>query len=324
MEHSIHNLLKQFAWEPNIENESKWKRHETYLLVGMGGSHLQGDIFQTIAPGFNLSVHQDYGLPPWPLDTLKKTLVIASSYSGNTEETLSAFQEAVERRIPVAALSIGGKLLTLAKEQTVPYVQIPDTGIQPRAALGFTFKALAKLVGRDDIVHEAAALTQRLEASDLEKEGKELAETLRGKIPVIYASNKNYSIAYNWKIKFNETAKIPAFYNLFPELNHNEMTGFDVVDSTRSLSEKFSFLFLKDSDDHPRIQKRMGILQGLFDERGLPVRILELREGSRLSKVFSSLLLGDWVSYHLAEYYGVEPEQVPMVEEFKKLMQRNN
>ncbi|MEK7542314.1 MAG: SIS domain-containing protein, partial [Patescibacteria group bacterium] len=232
------------------------------------------------------------------------------------------FEESRKNGYPVAAISTGGELLILANQHKVPYIQLGDTGIQPRSALGFTFKALAKMVGRNDVVQEATkvgeALVQR--AGALELEGKALAEKLQGKIPIVYASNKNYSIAYNWKIKFNETAKIPAFYNVFPELNHNEMAGFDVADSTRELCDKFHFLFLIDTTDHARIRKRMNVLEKQLRERGFQVEMVSLGEGSMLDKIFGSLLLADWTAFYAAKLYGRNPEKVPMIEEFKKLI----
>lgn len=320
MEEAIRNFPKQFEWEPNIENADRWKPLGKYLICGMGGSHLQGDVFQAAYPGFDLSVYQDYGLPNWPADVLKQTLVIVSSYSGNTEETVSGFQEAMQKGYPVAAISTGGKLIDLAKQHGVPYIQMPDTGIQPRSALGFSFKALAKMVGRNDIVEQAAQVGKQLErqAQDFEKAGKQMAEWLEGAVPVVYASNKNYAIAYNWKIKFNETGKIPAFYNVFPELNHNEMNGFDVSDSTRELAEKFHFIFLKDTEDHERVQKRMEVLQNQLMDRKFKVNILALAGDSALAKIFSSLLIADWTALYVARHYNRDPEQVPMIEEFKK------
>ncbi|OGN07251.1 MAG: bifunctional phosphoglucose/phosphomannose isomerase [Candidatus Wildermuthbacteria bacterium RIFCSPLOWO2_01_FULL_48_29] len=322
MEEAIRNFPKQFEWEPKIVNAEKWKSLGKYILCGMGGSHLQGDIFQNAVPGFDLAVHQDYGLPRWRDDVLKQTLIIVSSYSGNTEEAISSFDEALRNGYPVAALSTGGDLLIRANQHKVPYIEIPDTGIQPRNSLGFTFKALAKMVGRDDVVEEATAVGKELEvnAARFEEIGKQIAEKLKGKIPLIYASNKNYSIAYNWKIKFNETAKTPAFYNLFSELNHNEMNGFDITDSTRELCDKFHFLFLIDTIDHVRIRKRMDVLERQLRERGFSVETISLGAGSMLQKIFSSLLTADWAAFQLATLYGRDPEQVPMIEEFKKLI----
>lgn len=305
-----------------IENEGNLARTGMYLLCGMGGSHLQGDILQSVDPSVGLTLWQDYGLPSWSERKLKETLIIASSYSGNTEETISAFEEAIQKGYPVAAISTGGEVLSRAKHYGVPYIQIPDTRIQPRSALGFAFKALIKMVGREDLARQAAELAQRLQARmrELEEQGKTLAEKLKGYIPVVYASNRNHSVAYNWKIKFSETGKIPAFSNVFPELNHNEMNGFDVSDSTRELCGKFHFILLKDADDQPKIQKRMEIVERLYRERKLPVTSVQLQGSSVLEKVFSSLLLADWAAYDIALHYKREPEQVAMVEEFKKLI----
>ena len=139
-------------------------------------------------------------------------------------------------------------------------------------------------------------------------------------MPIIYSSFKNGSLAQNWKIKFNETTKISAFCNVFPELNHNEMTGFDLVDKTKHLSDKFHFIFMRDSKDNPRIIKRMEITKKLFEDRGFGVEYVDISGENVWHKIFSTLLVADWTSFHLAKHYGTAPEQVPMVEEFKKLI----
>ena len=320
MEEAIRNFAKQFEYEPEIKNAEKLGEFEKFVLVGMGGSHLQGEILQAVCPALDLVVHRDYGLPKLSENILKNSLFVASSYSGNTEETISAFEEAIEKGYPVAVSSIGGTLIELAKQHEVPYVQIPDTGIQPRSALGFTFKVLAKLTGQEEALREAATLASQLAPEDYEEQGKKLAATLKGRVPVIYSSRRNEAVAYNWKIKCNETGKIPAFYNVFPELNHNEMTGYDVTDSTRSLVENFHFVFLKDNEDHPRIQKRMEVLEKQLSRRGLSVEVVNLEGPTQLFKIFSSLLLADWTAFYTAWQYERDPEQVPMIEEFKKLI----
>jgi glucose/mannose-6-phosphate isomerase len=259
----------------------------------------------------------DYGLPA-RVET--DTLVIASSYSGNTEETISAYEEARRQNLPLAALAVGGKLIAMAKRDGVPYVQMPNTGIQPRSALGFSLRALLALMGQEQLLAESARLEHSLDAEALQAGGEALAAKLAGRMPVIYASQRNYAVAYNWKIKFNETGKIPAFMNAVPELNHNEMTGFDVTDASRELSERFAFVLLKDEGDHSRVQKRMDILERLYQERGLMVEALPLTGASRIHAVFASLLLADWAAVATAAHYGLESEQVPMVEEFKKLI----
>ncbi|MFA5937162.1 MAG: SIS domain-containing protein, partial [Candidatus Paceibacterota bacterium] len=153
-----------------------------------------------------------------------------------------------------------------------------------------------------------------------EEIGKTLAQKIKNYVPIVYASSRNLSLVYNWKIKLNETGKIPAFYNVLPELNHNEMTGFDVKDSTEELSNKFYFLILKDKEDNSKILKRIDVLEKLYKDRNLEVETIEIKGENIWEKIFSSLLLADWTAYYTALEYKQDPEQVPMVEEFKKLI----
>jgi len=320
MHETIKNFAQQFKYEPKINGQLQLGGVKTFIAVGMGGSHLAADILNNYDPIFNIIIHKNYGLPALPNDVLRSGLVIANSYSGNTEEVLDAFNLALERKLNVAAISVGGKLIELAREHKVPFIQMPDIGIQPRSALGFHTKALLKTMDKARELSEITQLADLLKPEDFEARGGELAERIKDKVPVIYASEANQAIAYNWKIKFNETGKIPAFYNVLPELNHNEMTGFDVKDSSRHLSQNFMFFLLIDKDDHPQIQKRMKILKKLYEDRGLPIQFLELMGKNKFHKIFSSLVLADWIAYYTARQYNLEPEQVPMLEEFKKLI----
>ena len=267
MQEAIKNFSEQFSYQPEIQNKEKLLNYQWCILVGMGGSHLAADILKIYNPSVHMTIHEDYGLP-YPAEMLKNSLVIASSYSGNTEEVIDAYKKAKEQGIALAAVSVGGKLIEMAKEDGIPYIQLPDTGIQPRSALGFSLKALMALMKEDKGLEELNMISD-INPEDFEEEGKSIAKSLQGKVPVIYSSEINKPIAYNWKIKFNETGKIPAFCNAFPELNHNEMTGFDVVDSTKKLSENMCFIFLRDELDNPRIKKRMQVMKKLFEDRKL-------------------------------------------------------
>jgi glucose/mannose-6-phosphate isomerase len=315
---AIKNFNRQFSYKPKIKNKEKLLKPKLYIVAGMGGSHLAADLLKVWDPKLMLFVHKNYGLPDIQDQILQESLLIASSYSGNTEETLDAYEAAKKRGIQRAAITVGGRLLAYAEKDGIPYIKLPDTGIQPRSALGFSIKALLALMGKTRALHNISKLSYLLKPQSLEQEGKELAEKLQGYVPIIYSSEQNLPIAYNWKIKFNETGKIPAFCNFFSELNHNEMTGFDVKATTKELSSKFYFILLRDESDHPRIRKRMDILKKLYQDRGLPVLEVNLSGKDLFYKIFSSLLLADWIAYYTAKIYNVEPEQVPMVEEFKK------
>jgi len=317
----INNFSSQFAYEPDIHNSEHLPRSRAYIIAGMGGSALAAELLRAKDIEREILVHRGYGLPKVNESVLKRSTLIAISYSGNTEETLDAFTKAYAQGMSVAVIASGGKLIELAQEHGVPFIQMPNTGIQPRHANGFILKALMKLMGDEAGLAETGALAALLDPPRYEEEGKALAEKINGKAPVIYASSENSAIAYNWKIKFNESAKIPAFYNIFSELNHNEMTGFDVIDATKSLSERFHFIFLTDEHDHPRIAKRIELTKQLYGKRGLAVETVKIEGESAWHKIFASLTLADWAAYYCALQYGTEPEQVPMVEEFKKMME---
>lgn len=317
LEKSIRDFPKQFEFEPKIENRKSLTRHKKVLVCGMGGSQLPTGVLKAAYPHLDIVDWHSYDLPP--LSDLKERLVVAVSYSGDTEETISSFHAARKARLPVAAVAVGGALIALAEEHKTPYVRIPNTGIQPRMGTGFMLRAVMALMGDSSGLKATAKLAKTLEPGRLEKEGKEIAKAISGRVPVIYASAANETIARNWKIKFNENGKIPAFWNILPEMNHNEMTGFDAIPGTRALVSHFHFIFLEDKTDHPRIIKRMKVMKSLFENRGLGVTEVKLF-GESFEKIFRALILGDWASYTTALRYGTEPEQVPMVEEFKKLI----
>lgn len=321
MEDAIKSFSQQFTYEPVVQNgEHLFDSAKHIVLAGMGGSHLAAGVIKACKPGIEIYVHRSYDMPPYDEQFLKESLLVASSYSGNTEEVISFLDEGLAKGYHMAVIAKGGKLIEKAQEFNVPYIQMPDTGIQPRSALGYSTLALATMLGQADLITELHGLADTLDPLSLEEEGKSLAENLIGKVPVIYASSNNLSIVYNWKIKLNETAKIPAIYNVFPELNHNEMTSFDTIEATRELASNFRFVFLRDRDDHPRIQERMNVAEKLFEQRGYEVLSFELEGVTALEKIFNSLILADWTALHLSGHYGTEPEQVPMIEEFKKMI----
>jgi glucose/mannose-6-phosphate isomerase len=319
----IKNYNKQFDYEPVVENAGKLKKFGKFLVVGMGGSHLAADIIKAWHPELDIIVWSDYGLPKLSEKELKERLIILSSYSGSTEETLDALAVAKAKKFSYVVVASRGKLVSLAERNKVPYVKIPDYNLQPRMATPLSLKAMLALMGERSLLAETKLLGVALHPLREEYRGKELARKIYGNVPVIYTSLPNAAIGYNWKIKFNETGKIPAFTNAVPELNHNEMTGFDVKTKTLPLSRNFHFIFLKDGDDDRRIMKRMNVLEKLYRDRGFKTEVVLMQGKTRIGKIFNALNLADWTAYHTAKFYGVEPEQVPMVEEFKKLIARN-
>ena len=318
MKQAILDFAKQFSYEPTIEHSEALKTYTSFLLTGMGGSHLAADIVKNILPEIDLTIHHDYGVAPVSKEKSAQSLCIASSYSGNTEEVVEGYRQAKAAGMAIAVLATGGTLIALAKADGTPYIQIPDTGIQPRSALGFSLLALLKIMKRDALLSQIQQLQHVLDPASLQKQGEEIASKLEEKTPIIYASQKNRSIAYNWKIKCNETGKIPAFYNTIPELNHNEMNGFDLQENSRHLAKQFCVILLSDDTDHPQNIKRMQVVKELYEARGITTMEIPLSGATPEEKIFTSILTADWVAITLAKYYGHEAEQVPMIEEFKQ------
>lgn len=316
---------------PEILGNFEFKNFKRIIVCGMGGSNLASGFLEMLRPDLEIVAHRSYGLPT---NTKKDDLVIISSYSGNTEEALDSFEKAINAGLVVIVVTVGGRLLELAKEKSISYIQIPQTGIEPRMALGYSLLAMLKAVGDEENLKKAQEFGKIFEPEKFEKEGIALAEKLPGKTPVIYSSWANKAIAYTWKVKFNETAKVPAFFNIFPELNHNEMVGFLTLGAPTAVGESVCggiinpyFIFLKDSSDHQLIQKRMEITQSVLKDKGFEVYISDTNDTNlhpnaansyRIAKIFNSLTLADWASYHFAQNSNFDPEDSSVIEEFKK------
>ncbi|MFA6463674.1 MAG: SIS domain-containing protein [Candidatus Paceibacterota bacterium] len=318
MYEAIRNFGKQFDYVPEIVNKENIKPFKKIIVLGMGGSNLASGILNIFDQSLDIYVHRDYGLPLKETNFFDDSLIVASSYSGNTEEVLSGIDEALKKGMNVSVISAGGKLIQIAKEKDLPYIEFPNTGIQPRSALGFSFIALAHLINSKKAIDGITEIKEKLTPTDLEEEGKNIALKIAGFTPIIYSSNKNLAIAYNWKIKLNETGKIPAFCNVLPEMNHNEMTGFDLNEKTRGLAERFIPIFIFDDTDNEKIIKRMKVVKEIYESKGLVCVETDLKGSNEGERVFSSLLLADWIAYYTAINNGSEANEVPMVEDFKK------
>ena len=316
---AVKNFSEQFKYEPVVENSGGFKpqKYSRYIFVGMGGSALAPDLLRVENPNLDIIIHRDYGLPSLSDEILKNCLIVVNSYSGNTEEALSAFNLAVEKKLSLAAITIGGKLLKLAQENSTPYIQMSDLAIQPRMALGLNFRALLKIIGEEAALKETDLLAEELTPENYEADGKEIAEKMGDITPVIYSSRRNGPLAYAWKVILNETAKIPAFSNVLPELNHNEMAGF----LSRDLPANYHFVFLKDKEDDRKILKRMEVAEKLYREQGQSLQVINLNGKTVCHKIFSSIILAHWTAYHKALTTGADPDDMAVVEEFKRLMQ---
>lgn len=300
------------------------------MISGMGGSALPGNLFRVylgdlarrgVIPGKRIGIFQNrfYRLPHESFDDCVNFIC---SYSGNTEETVASFEQALEHHLPCVGFSSGGKIEAMCRENGIPHVKmpIPTDGFQPRMGTGYfigaMYRVLVNLGMAPDTSEEISRYVQTLKGklTDYETRGKILSEQLHGKTPVVYATTEFKSVAMIWKIKINENAKTPAFWNFFPELNHNEMVGFT------NPQGKFTVIMLRDPADHPKNTKRFAVTAELLRSRDVDVEIIDMEGESVFEKMFGSILLADFSSYYLALAYGMDPTPVDMVEELKKLL----
>ncbi len=320
----ILDSVKQLDEEMIFYNELNLTRRpfDKIIICGMGGSALSGEFFpyfeseefSPLIPNVPVLLHRSYDLPP---EATQNSLIICSSYSGNTEEPLSSFFKAQEQNLEIAGITCGGQLSELFQKHKIPWVKIPKNSIPPRISLGYQLNGLIKIFMAYGLLMSSAQneilnISKKIEPGQLENEAKSKCGKLANKIPVIYSSDNNGLISRIWKIQFNENTKIPAFFNVFPELNHNEMAGW-----TKNLGA-FSFLFLRDNDDLPQIQKRMELTGEFLKKAGYEVSFVDLNKGNALEQLFWGLSFGNWLSYYLALYYGIDPTPIEIVEEFKK------
>lgn len=316
----IREFPKQFleSWKivddhPDLESLARAKFRRIYF-AGMGGSSLPADLLNDIYEGtLRIDVLRDYGLPA---SAGPEDLLIAASFSGNTEETLTTLEEGLKRGVPSIAICNGGQLEKNAKEVGVPWIHIPDC-IQPRCALGNFYATMLGLLFKMGRIESPESELKRLEfflegfQDAAETRGKKLAAALKDRVPIVYGPSRFQGVCRIWKIKFNENAKIQSFYNVLPELNHNEMVGY-----TRLLM-KPALIFLESRFMHPRIERRMEVMKELLGGE-MPVLRVPAAGDTPLQEMFASLLIADYASYYLAAEYGVDPGPVAMVESFKK------
>lgn len=298
---------------------------DSIILAGLGGSGHPGDLINALGLSrVPLYVHRNYDLPLEYLRhmNLKNPLVIASSYSGNTEESLTAYQLAKREQLPLLVSTSGGTLQAWAKRDhnSVSLIDFPD--MQPRHTLFAAFTGIATALANsnlaDDISDELKRVADVLakETPKLETLGKTLAEKIKGKVPVFTATDNLGFAAKNCKIQTNENAKHPAFWNVFPELNHNELVGFSKLKETNN-PNTFFVLMLRDPADHPRNTVRMQVTAELYRSWGVAVEEFTPQGDTLLERLFVTITLGLWTTYYLALAHNIDPVPVEGVEAFK-------
>ncbi len=281
------------------------------IVAGMGGSAVSGDLLKIFMHDSKIPVFvvRDYKVPNF-VD--ENTLLFAVSYSGNTEETLSAFEDAQKKKAKIIAVTSGGQLATMAKKT----VKIP-AGLQPRAALGYLFLPVLGVLVNSGIVKENSSDVNEMldilsKTNDFKTFGEKLAKQIGNKTPLVYASESIGAVAYRWKTQLNENSKTAAFTHVFSEMNHNEIVGYQTMGK-----EKFISIFIRDNFDNDTIKKRMDITKEIISQR-VDVAEAYTKGNSLLSRLFSGIYYGDFVSYYLAIQNKIDPTPVTVIENLKK------
>ncbi len=300
------------------------------VILGMGGSAIGGDVIKALlenALAMPVTVHRGY----CPCRYYSpRTLVFAVSYSGNTEETLASLDEAVYRNCKIVAVTSGGVLLQKARGYQWPTIVVPE-GLQPRAAIPYLMLPLAVTLEKMGLVQDFSRVMGQAVTS-LEKRvgqwgrlqplsdnyAKQLAQRLHGKVPVIYGMEGALAVAaYRWKCQINENSKVPAFQHVIPEMNHNEIVGWETLDD---FSKRIEIIFLLDEEENPRLVHRAKITSELIKDQVGGISVIHVSGASRTEKLLSTILLGDFVSLYLALLNGRDPTPVERIGQLKARM----
>ncbi len=294
------------------------------VVCGMGGSAAGGDLIKSYLQGearIPIEVNRGYLLPGY---VGENTLVFAISYSGNTEETLSAYRDALSRSARIIAITSGGKLEELSRKNGNDVIEIIG-GMPPRATFGYLFFPVLTLLQRLGLVgskeEETRETIQNLQI--LAKEynpqnkanlAKDISEKVTGHLLLIYAPDHLAACAIRWKNQFNENSKIAAFFAILPEMNHNEI---EVWATGSEFTKKFYIIFLRDSAESERIKKRIEITESILKNKVAGVQHVISRGKSLLCRLHSLIYLGDWVSTYVALGNSVDPLPTPMIDLLK-------
>lgn len=305
-----------------ISNASEMQ-HLTF--VGMGGSLNPAFLLKTYLENTNcakqINLVRDYKIPVF---VSNNGFFFVISYSGNTEETLAAYQQAFRQGYPMLVMTSGGILKELAEKNRTPLLILPS-GYHPRHSVYLMLGALLQILQNSGVIEKGEkqklALQQIIESLQkpiFEEMGKQLAETVKGKVPIIYTTPKLGEVGLRWKICFNENAKVHAFCNQLPELNHNEINAYAAMQE--NWKEGFHVLFLVDQEETKEHKKRIAVTKQIIKEQGYPATEVVIKGASYLARLLSAVHIGDWVSYYCAMELGVDPGKVEIIERLKKLL----
>lgn len=283
------------------------------IFTGMGGSGLPGEVLNALIKNMPSTVINDYHLPLW---ADKNTLIVCFSYSGNTEETISCFKEALKKNFQTIIVTTGGRIKLIADEADVRNKIMIPRGIPSRQAIGYFVFALITVFQNHKLINitknEIDTLIETLKKPGFDEQAEKLAEQLKNKIPIIYTTKQYQSVALRWKQSFNENSKSHSFFNILPEMNHNEIMGY------RKTNKDFHIIFLIDESEDKQIIQRVELSKDIIKQAGNTVTEIKLKGSSHLIKVFTAIFLGDLTSVYLAKHYAIDPLETNLIEQLKK------
>lgn len=318
----------QLRWAADL-SPGEVPRAADIVLAGLGGSGMAARVGALTAPSIPLTLVQGYELPGWAPG--RKPLVVAVSYSGNTEETLAVFEAARAAGLPLVAVTTGGALAELAAAVGAAVVEVPG-GLQPRAALAYQAGAVTMvLAAATGAASPASELTAAADVVDRTLDdgdgpgaalGRDLAEGIHGRICVIYGGHGVGAVAASrWKAQINENAKMPAFASEVPELDHNELEGWGTLPDLGRRT--IALVTLRDPAGHPRIEQRMRLTTEVVRGKVAHVGEVIALGTSPLSRFFSLAAVGDVASVELARLSDVDPTPVTLLEDFKRRLRED-
>jgi glucose/mannose-6-phosphate isomerase len=282
------------------------------LITGMGGSGIGANLVESLTFGrvpIPITVSKSYNIPQF---VSPHTLFIACSYGGDTEETLATVHKGMLKRAHIICVTSGGKLLEMAKEYNLFYIQIPVTSSNPRAQLGYTLISLlyalyhTNLIGAA-FIKETENAIEYLDRGEkaIQSEAELIAKKLRGKLPVIYCDERLKAMAIRFQNQINENAKQMAHVNTFPEMNYNEIEGWRFPEN---ILPQLQVVYLYSDHDHERVEKRMEICRDIFEKKSNPIIDIVAEGASLLEQYYYLIHLTDWISYYLAKENGIDPD----------------
>jgi glucose/mannose-6-phosphate isomerase len=302
------------------------------VVLGMGGSAIGGDLLSNYLAdelSIPIVVIRGYDIPKF-VD--ENSLVFAVSYSGNTEETLSALKKCLEAKARVIALTSGGKLAALSQENNFPVIKVP-AGIQPRAAISYLFFPVLKALERLGLIKERGGeIEETLNIlQELSKEygakstiknnlAKKVALSLYQHLPLVYGSEGLLeAVAMRWKTQINENSKWPCFWNVFSELDHNEIVGYEIENK---INRQVKIIYLQDKEGSLRVEQRREITRKIIEDKVAEFIVCTTKGKGKMARMFSLIYLGDLASYYLAILNQVDPSPVACIEDLKKELAR--